>query len=108
MKLSSIRLHNFRPYHGDQTLDLTPAENNTLVVIYGENTGQGVNYVSLSITVSGGLALCTLVAAPAVTLAYSLMDDLRGWLVNAASSVGQVSSGPKVPRTSEPEPSQPV
>ena len=38
MKLSSIRLHNFRPYHGDQTLDLTPAENNTLIVIYGENT----------------------------------------------------------------------
>jgi len=78
------------------------------MVIYGENTGQGVNYVSLSITVSGGLALCTLVAAPAVTLAYSLMDDLRGWLVNAAASVGQVSTGPEMPRASEPGPSQPV
>jgi HAE1 family hydrophobic/amphiphilic exporter-1 len=59
------------------------------MAVYGENTGQGVNYISLSITVSGGLALCTLLAAPAVTLAYTLVDDFRVWLRNAAASVTQ-------------------
>lgn len=62
------------------------------MAIFGENTGQGVNYVSLSITVAGGLALCTLLTAPAVSLAYSLMDDLRNWLLGSAASVAQVST----------------
>ena len=62
------------------------------MAIYGENTGQGVNYVSLSITVSGGLALCTLLSAPAVTLAYTLMDDLRHWLMQALASVSAAST----------------
>jgi Cu/Ag efflux pump CusA len=67
------------------------------MAIYGENTGQGVNYISLSITVSGCLALCTLLAAPAVTLAYTLVDDFRGWLRNVAASVIQSATRPDSP-----------
>jgi HAE1 family hydrophobic/amphiphilic exporter-1 len=67
------------------------------MAIYGENTGQGVNYISLSITVSGGLALCTLLAAPAVTLAYTLVDDFRVWLRNAAASVTQSATTQDTP-----------
>ncbi len=50
------------------------------MAIWGENTGQGVNYVSLSITVSGGLALCTLLTAVTVSIAYTWLDDLSNWL----------------------------
>ncbi|MCA8957309.1 MAG: efflux RND transporter permease subunit [Planctomycetes bacterium] len=50
------------------------------MAIFGETSGQGVNYVSLSITVSGGLTLCTLFTAPAVSVAYAILDDFRSWI----------------------------
>jgi len=50
------------------------------MAIWGENTGQGVNYVTLSITVAGGLAICTLFTAGAVSIAYTWLDDLSAWL----------------------------
>jgi HAE1 family hydrophobic/amphiphilic exporter-1 len=66
------------------------------MAIFGENAGQGVNYVSLSITVVGGLALCTLCTAPAVSWAYTILDDLRGWLQGCAASS---SAAPVAPRS---------
>ena len=50
------------------------------MAIWGESSGQGVSYVSMSICVAGGLALCTLVTAPSVSLAYTWLDDLSHWL----------------------------
>jgi HAE1 family hydrophobic/amphiphilic exporter-1 len=58
------------------------------MAIWGENTGQGVNYVSLSITVSGGLTLCTLFTAVSVAIAYSWLDDLSRWLHSTIRSIG--------------------
>lgn len=49
------------------------------MALFGESTGQGLSYVSLSITVAGGLALCTIFTAFVVPLTYSLMDDLLLW-----------------------------
>ena len=50
------------------------------MALFGESTGQGLSYVSLSITVAGGLALCTVFTACVVPLAYTFMDDLSDWL----------------------------
>ena len=50
------------------------------LAIFGETTGQGVNYISLSITVAGGLALCTVLTAPSVALAYTWLGDLSRWV----------------------------
>lgn len=52
------------------------------MAIFGES-GQGLSYVSLSITVAGGLALCTVFTAFVVPLCYTLMDDLSLWLRSA-------------------------
>lgn len=50
------------------------------MAVFGESSGQGLSYVSLSITVAGGLALCTVFTACVVPLAYTFMDDLSVWL----------------------------
>jgi Cu/Ag efflux pump CusA len=50
------------------------------MAIWGESTGQGISYVSMSITVAGGLAICTVLTAPSVSLAYTWLDDLSHWL----------------------------
>ena len=40
MLLRKIKYHNFRPFYGDQEVDLTPADNNdaNVIVILGDNT----------------------------------------------------------------------
>ena len=50
------------------------------MALFGESSGQGLSYVSLSITVAGGLAFCTIFTAFVVPLAYTFMDDLSHWL----------------------------
>ena len=50
------------------------------MAMFGEETGGGVSYVSMSITVAGGLFLCTVFTAPAVALIYTYLDDLSRWL----------------------------
>ncbi|MCA8941421.1 MAG: hypothetical protein KDB80_02575, partial [Planctomycetes bacterium] len=47
------------------------------MAIFGESTGQGISYVSMSIAVAGGLTVCTVFTALAVPLAYSLIDDAK-------------------------------
>lgn len=48
MKITSLRLHNFRPYYGDVSLDLSPAHGNPLVLIEGENmTGKTTLFMSI-------------------------------------------------------------
>ncbi|MEM7201736.1 MAG: efflux RND transporter permease subunit [Planctomycetota bacterium] len=49
------------------------------MAIFGES-GNGLSYVSMSIAVSGGLALCTIFTAFVVPLTYTLMDDFAQWL----------------------------
>ena len=49
------------------------------MAIFGESTGEGISYVSMSIAVSGGLTLCTLFTCIAVPLAYTLIDDVSQW-----------------------------
>ena len=56
------------------------------MAIWGEDTGQGISYISMAITVAGGLALCTLVTAPSVSLAYTWLDDLSQWLQGSIRS----------------------
>lgn len=50
------------------------------MALFGESTGDGISYVSMSIAVAGGLALCTVCTAFAVPLAYTFMDDLSRWM----------------------------
>lgn len=50
------------------------------MAIFGEATGQGISYVSMSIAVAGGLALSTLFTAWAVPVAYTFFDDFACWL----------------------------
>ena len=50
------------------------------MAMFGEETGGGISYVSMSITVAGGLFLCTILTAPAVSLLYTYLDDLSDWL----------------------------
>ncbi|MHC5063493.1 MAG: efflux RND transporter permease subunit [Planctomycetota bacterium] len=50
------------------------------MALFGESTGQGLSYVSMSIAVAGGLAFCTFFTAIAVPLAYTYLDDLSNWL----------------------------
>ena len=37
MRIQSLKLTNFRPFYGEHTIDLSPAEGNSLVLIHGEN-----------------------------------------------------------------------
>lgn len=50
------------------------------MALFGESTGQGLSYISMSIAVGGGLAFCTIFTAFAVPLAYSFLDDFSNWL----------------------------
>jgi HAE1 family hydrophobic/amphiphilic exporter-1 len=50
------------------------------MAVFGESTGEGISYVSMSIAVAGGLAFCTLFTALVVPLAYTLLDDVSNWL----------------------------
>ncbi|MEZ5963483.1 MAG: efflux RND transporter permease subunit [Planctomycetota bacterium] len=50
------------------------------MAVFGESTGQGISYVSMSIAVAGGLALSTLFTAWAVPVAYTFLDDFACWL----------------------------
>ncbi len=47
------------------------------MAIFGESTGQGISYVSMSIAVAGGLAVCTVFTAFSVPLAYVFIDDTK-------------------------------
>ena len=49
------------------------------MAVFGESSGQGLSYVSLSITVAGGLAVCTVFTAFVVPVTYTFMDDLSSW-----------------------------
>jgi HAE1 family hydrophobic/amphiphilic exporter-1 len=49
------------------------------MAVFGESSGMGVSYVTLSITVAGGLTLSTVFTAFVVPLAYTFIDDLRAW-----------------------------
>ncbi len=49
------------------------------MAVFGEETGGGISYVSMSIAVAGGLFLCTIFTAPAVALVYTYLDDLSRW-----------------------------
>ncbi len=46
------------------------------MALFGQQTGSGISYVSMSIAVIGGLCLCTLLSAPLVALFYTYLDDL--------------------------------
>jgi DNA sulfur modification protein DndD len=37
MRISSLKMTNFRPFNGEHEIDLSPAEGNSLVLIHGEN-----------------------------------------------------------------------
>ncbi len=50
------------------------------MALFGESSDQGLSYVSMSVTVAGGLAFCTVFTAFVVPLAYTFMDDLVSWL----------------------------
>ncbi len=50
------------------------------MALFGESTGQGLSYVSMSIAVAGGLAFCTFFTAIAVPIAYTYLDDFSNWL----------------------------
>jgi len=50
------------------------------MAIFGESTGRGISYVSMSIAIAGGLALSTLCTAWAVPVAYTFLDDFAAWL----------------------------
>lgn len=49
------------------------------MAFFGESTGQGISYVSMSIAVSGGLTISTLSTSIAVPIAYLFLDDLSNW-----------------------------
>src|SRR5690606_33128486 len=50
------------------------------MALFGESTGRGISYVSMSIAVAGGLALSTVCTAWTVPIAYTFFDDLSAWL----------------------------
>ena len=50
------------------------------MAVFGESTGRGISYVSMSIAVAGGLTISTLCTVLAVPLAYTWFDDLANWL----------------------------
>ncbi len=50
------------------------------MAVFGESTGRGISYVSMSIAVAGGLTLSTLFTAWTVPVAYTFFDDFAGWL----------------------------
>lgn len=50
------------------------------MAMFGESTGRGISYVSMSIAVAGGLTLSTLFTAWAVPVAYTFLDDFASWL----------------------------
>ena len=49
------------------------------MAIFGESSGDGISYVSMSIAVAGGLTVSTLFTAVSVPVAYLLLDDLSNW-----------------------------
>ena len=49
------------------------------MAVFGESTGQGISYVSMSIAVCGGLAVSTLFTAVSVPVIYLFLDDLSNW-----------------------------
>ena len=49
------------------------------MALFGESSGNGLDYVGMSITVGGGLAVCTVFTAFVVPLTYTFMDDLSCW-----------------------------
>lgn len=57
------------------------------MALFGEATGQGISYKSMSIAVAGGLTLCTLFTAPVVALSYAILDDVSRVLVKVLRSV---------------------
>ncbi len=50
------------------------------MALFGESTGRGISYVSMSIAVAGGLTVSTLFTVIAVPIAYTWFDDLARWL----------------------------
>jgi HAE1 family hydrophobic/amphiphilic exporter-1 len=50
------------------------------MAMFGESTGRGISYVSMSIAVAGGLTLSTLFTAWTVPVAYTFFDDYAAWL----------------------------
>jgi len=71
------------------------------MALFGEETGGGISYVSMSITVAGGLFLCTIFTAPAVALIYTYLDDLSDWQMGIwARTRSVLSRGPAAPSAS--------
>jgi HAE1 family hydrophobic/amphiphilic exporter-1 len=50
------------------------------MAMFGDHTGQGISYVTMSIAVAGGLAFSTAFTAFAVPLVYTYLDDFALWL----------------------------
>jgi HAE1 family hydrophobic/amphiphilic exporter-1 len=50
------------------------------MALFGESTGRGISYVSMSIAVAGGLTLSSLFTAWTVPVAYTFFDDIACWL----------------------------
>jgi HAE1 family hydrophobic/amphiphilic exporter-1 len=50
------------------------------MAMFGESTGEGVSYVSMSIAVAGGLSFCTVFTTFLVPLMYTFFEDFANWL----------------------------
>ncbi|MFN0058346.1 MAG: efflux RND transporter permease subunit [Planctomycetota bacterium] len=51
--------------------------------------GEGIDYRPLAAVIFGGMASATMFTLVAVPLAYSVLDDMRGWFGRVARSVGR-------------------
>lgn len=74
------------------------------MAMFGESTGRGISYVSMSIAVAGGLTLSTLFTAWSVPVAYTYFDDFAGWL----RRVWQMAVGRSAPASPPPLPTEPI
>jgi HAE1 family hydrophobic/amphiphilic exporter-1 len=73
------------------------------MAVFGESTGEGISYVSMSIAVSGGLLVSTLFTAVAVPIAYLYLDDLSNWGRGVLVRMGRSASrGGQATRTGAP------